>query len=898
MQSAAVVERPIAVRSWLLGGLAAALAAVGGLALARIVVPASPVAGAAPVAVSPVAALANLPAAAQAPVSAGLGRAERAYWVHGLAAANALNHLSARFGTGAVAVTATGGGSVRFALPGSGSPRIQANRVSYGDGRVTAAYANGPLGLEQSFVLVRGDAVSLLVGGSLHPALRDGGLLFSGGGVTLRYTGLIATDARGRRLPARISLRGDRLTLSADTRGARYPVRIDPFVQAANLNEASPPQDAFGYSSAVSGTTIAVGAPAHTVDSNSSQGAVFAFTEPSTGWANSTTSQMLTASDGAAGDELGYTVATNGTTIVSGAPNHDSGTGATYVWVQQGGTWPSTRTAELVPPPATPGVTGDYLPVAISPDGQTIVVGMRGLTVNGNAQQGEAFAFTEPAGGWGSATPPAVAGLTAGDGAAMDEFGLEVAASDTTIAVTGGQGGGAQTSSAVYVFEQSGGVWASGHQAAELFPGDAQYVNVGSGSLAISPDAKTIVAGSPTAGSSEQGIAFVFAEPGSGWQDATSASATLTASDGATADSFGFATGASDDAVVVSAPSHAVGGTESIGGIYIYDEPAAGWSGTLTQTQEVNPGTTSVAEAGYSLGFDGATIVAGSRGNSQGEWVFTNAATGTTTTGTTPTGTTPTGTTPTGSGPAAPPVNIVPPSISGTAKAGETLTCAHGTWTNSPTAYAYQWSYDGTPISGATGSTYVVAAIDEGLHLTCTVTASNARGAGTPATSAAFAIPVPKVKKCPGATGALSGARLGKAHLGMTRAQARHAYTKSSTRGKHYEEFFCLTPIGVRVGYGSPHIPKTFRNKVIWASTSSAYYALRGIRVGATIAAAKRLKLTGPYKVGRNTWYFTADGAANGIFKVRRGLIEEIGIAERSLTKTTAARKRFLHSFS
>ncbi len=583
MQSAAVVERPIAVRSWLLGGLAAALAAVGGLALARIVVPASPVAGAAPVAVSPVAALANLPAAAQAPVSAGLGRAERAYWVHGLAAANALNHLSARFGTGAVAVTATGGGSVRFALPGSGSPRIQANRVSYGDGRVTAAYANGPLGLEQSFVLVRGDAVSLLVGGSLHPALRDGGLLFSGGGVTLRYTGLIATDARGRRLPARISLRGDRLTLSADTRGARYPVRIDPFVQAANLNEASPPQDAFGYSSR--------------------------------------DGRVRSGGGGERYDDRGH---------------------------RRAG-WRRPDLQRRLRVRAIRGRVGERPP------------GRRALPRGRSVRQRQ----------------------------------------ERSVAIRGRQDD----------------------------PG-----------------------GSPTAGSSEQGIAFVFAEPGSGWQDATSASATLTASDGATADSFGFATGASDDAVVVSAPSHAVGGTESIGGIYIYDEPAAGWSGTLTQTQEVNPGTTSVAEAGYSLGFDGATIVAGSRGNSQGEWVFTNAATGRTTTGRTPTGTTPTERAASRISQAAPPVNIVPPSISGTAKAGETLTCAHGTWTNSPTAYAYQWSYDGTPISGATGSTYVVAAIDEGLHLTCTVTASNARGAGTPATSAAFAIPVPKVKKCPGAS--------------------------------------------------------------------------------------------------------------------------------------------------
>lgn len=85
------------------------------------------------------------------------------------------------------------------------------------------------------------------------------------------------------------------------------------------------------------------------------------------------------------------------------------------------------------------------------------------------------------------------------------------------------------------------------------------------------------------------------------------------------------------------------------------------------------------------------------------------------------------------------PENTVLPSITGIEQVDEVLTASTGTWTGSPTSYAYQWKRAGNAISGATNSTYTLVEADVGFVLTCTVTASNESGAGTPATSAGTA---------------------------------------------------------------------------------------------------------------------------------------------------------------
>ncbi|HEX6715126.1 MAG TPA: hypothetical protein VF066_17175 [Thermoleophilaceae bacterium] len=81
-----------------------------------------------------------------------------------------------------------------------------------------------------------------------------------------------------------------------------------------------------------------------------------------------------------------------------------------------------------------------------------------------------------------------------------------------------------------------------------------------------------------------------------------------------------------------------------------------------------------------------------------------------------------------------PPVNTVPPSISGTPRVGETLTADPGTWTGEDITFGFQWRRCDTDpdhcvdIEGARSSTYTVASADLGFRLQIMVTAWNGGG--------------------------------------------------------------------------------------------------------------------------------------------------------------------------
>jgi hypothetical protein len=102
--------------------------------------------------------------------------------------------------------------------------------------------------------------------------------------------------------------------------------------QTAELRAPNATQgDGFGQSASISGNLVVVGAPGANVGANQLQGAAYVFAKPSSGWKNSSTATELTASDGAANDNLGVSAAISGSTIVAGAPKSTT-PGSAYVF--------------------------------------------------------------------------------------------------------------------------------------------------------------------------------------------------------------------------------------------------------------------------------------------------------------------------------------------------------------------------------------------------------------------------------------------------------------------------------------------------------------------------------------------------------------------------------------
>ncbi len=322
--------------------------------------------------------------------------------------------------------------------------------------------------------------------------------------------------------------------------------------------------DRFGISVAVSGDTVAVGANGDDVGTNAAQGSAYVFMRLGTIWSQQ---QKLTASDGGANHDFGYSVAVSGDVSVVGASagfGTTLGSGSAYVFARSGTTW--SQQQKLT---ASDGVNGDSFGIAVAVSGDTAMVGAFSDDVGTNANQGSVYAFVRAGTSWSQQQK-----LTASDGAANDLFGISLAISgDTAVVGAYSDDVGANTDQgSAYVFVRSGTVWSAQQK---LTASDGAPSDWFGYSVAVSGDTALVGAYSDNVGTNlNQGSAYVFVRSGTTWSQQQK----VTASDGAGADSFGRSVAVSGDTALVGAYLDDVGTNTDQGSAYVYVRSGTTWS--------------------------------------------------------------------------------------------------------------------------------------------------------------------------------------------------------------------------------------------------------------------------------------------------------------------------------
>jgi hypothetical protein len=354
-------------------------------------------------------------------------------------------------------------------------------------------------------------------------------------------------------------------------------------------------------------------------DSVPSAGAVYVF---SRGEESVWSQQAYVKASNTGGDLFGSSIALSGDTLAVGAPDEDGSTveqnddlafnsGAVYVFARDaGGAWSQQAYVK-----ASNIDDLDLFGTSVALSGDTLAVGATGEAsgatgVGGDqsdeseGRSGAVYVFTRNAGGnW---FPQAY--IKASNTETLDEFGTSVALSGDTLAVgarfedsaSAGVNGDqlnndADSSGAVYVFTRDGGTWS---QQAYIKASNPDAEDQFGTSLALSGD--TLVVGAPFESSSASGIngteddnsainagaAYVFErDAGGNW----SQTAYLKASNADPADEFGYSVALEGDDLVVGAfleDINATGvnpdpsdntGTAS-GAAYLFTRNGDGWS--------------------------------------------------------------------------------------------------------------------------------------------------------------------------------------------------------------------------------------------------------------------------------------------------------------------------------
>lgn len=377
------------------------------------------------------------------------------------------------------------------------------------------------------------------------------------------------------------------------------------WTQQARLSPTdSTTNDGFGTSVSLSGETALVGAtqPGSGVTLPAKAGAAYVFARSGEKWTQQT---RMAASDGAAGDAFGASVALNGDTALVGAPLHDFGAqdrGASYVFVRSGAAW--TEQGKLI---ANDGTAFDAFGGSVGLDGNDALIGADACaderTQGICERRGSAYVFTRAGSTWSQQTKFSV---TEGD--TGNHFGSAVALAAGTAIVGAFKAGPSNDpeSGQAFVYVRSGSSWTAQAMLSgdEIGDGFSYYPHFGR-AVGLSGDTVLIGANATEiqgfAGPTDTlGSAFVMVRSGMTWAQQKK----IKPNYGSQEARFGASVACSGDSAIVGAPSN---GWRSVpGSAQIYQRSEATWR--LRQTFTANE----LSGFGSSVAISGDTALVGS----------------------------------------------------------------------------------------------------------------------------------------------------------------------------------------------------------------------------------------------------------------------------------------------
>ena len=381
------------------------------------------------------------------------------------------------------------------------------------------------------------------------------GLFAQAAAAQCELTKLVSSESETRdEFGYSVAIEGDRVVVGARYddgdpfgEGRAYVLRREGahWAEEAKLAPSSA-TGLFGESVAISGELVVVGAR-FTNDYGMNSGAAYVFRLEAGEWIEEA---KLVDSTLEAFDEFGQSVSIDGDCVVVGAPRDDDagdGAGAVYVFRRDGGSW--VREAKLT---ASDAANGDTFGYSVAISGNVIIVGAW-LNSAGAPGAGAAYVFRSDGGAWNEE-----AKLVASDPSLGNNMGWSVAADGDRV-VAGRLG---YDEGAAYVFHFDGSDWS---EEAKVTASDGQRGDWFGAAVALRGDRLIVGAVHDGHAGSASGSAYVFQRDGSSWSEV----AKLTGADAAGGDEYGTGVAIDGGIAVVGSPLDDDAGDNS-GSIYVY----------------------------------------------------------------------------------------------------------------------------------------------------------------------------------------------------------------------------------------------------------------------------------------------------------------------------------------